>query len=123
MDDQELTTELGIQDLTPEEQHNIIDALTMKIGEALAADLNEKQLEEFQAIIDGEDAVINDWLAANDPGYADTPAYQELAADSEGIPPEKLYAYSAWLQVNKPDFDDIVAQTKAEVKANLDLYR
>lgn len=123
MDDQELITELGIEELTAEEQHNVIDALTMKIGETLAADLSPIQLEEFQSVIDGDDAIITDWLAANDPEYATTPEYAALEEDSDGIPPEKLYAYTAWLQVNKPDFNDIVDELKADIKAHVDQYK
>lgn len=117
MDDQELIVELGIENLSPAQQAEVIDELTMKIGEALAADLTEKQLEEFQAIIDGDDEVINAWLAENDPDYTTSEVYQELVEDADDVAPEKMYAYTAWIGVNKPDFQDTVERAKADIKA------
>jgi len=122
-EDQELISELGIENLSEVEQGHVVDALTMKIGEALAAELSEKQLEEFQAIIDGDDDIINNWLAENEPDYKDNPAYEVFVDEGEGVPAEKMYAYTAWLGVNKPDFQDIVAEMKADIKANVDQYK
>jgi len=122
-DDQQLIEELGIEGLSAEEKTNVIDNLTMKIGESLAADLSEAQLQEFQAIIDGDTDIITAWLLNNAPDYKTTPEYEALAEDEGDVPADKLYAYTAWINVNKPDFQDIVEQTKAEVKANVDQYK
>lgn len=126
-DDTELIQELGIEQLTPEQQHNIIDELNMQVGEAMAEKLTADQLEEFQQIIDGNSDVITAWLEANDPDYRETEAYKQIAQDTEQgddpISADKIYAYLAWVEVNNPALDETVAKIKTHIKANIDSYK
>lgn len=122
MDD--LIIELGLEALSPEQQQRIVDELNMRVGEAIMSGLNEDQVSEYEAIINGNQEVITSWLAANDPGYADTIAYQQLAegfeSDPDKVPADKAYAAMAWIEKNNPNLGETVAGIKAEIKANLD---
>ena len=122
MDDQQLISDLGIEDLSPEQQRQILEQLTMKIGEALAADLSEAQLQEFQGIIDEDTGVIEHFLQTNAPNYKETPLYEEISKDNGGVSVDKLYAYSVWLAINKPDYQQTVERIKADVKASIDQH-
>jgi hypothetical protein len=122
MNDQ-LITELGIENLTAEEQQHTIDELNMRVGEAIISGLSEQQVSEYEAIINGNKEVITSWLQTNDPAYADTIAYQQLAEgfedDPEKVPADKVYASMAWIEKNNPSFGETVARIKQELKDSL----
>jgi len=126
-EDDQLIAELEIQNLTLEEQQNVLDELRMQIGEALASGYTDEQMAEYQAIIDDDHEVINAWLIANAPDYKSTTAYQQLAegydSDPDKVSPDKVYAYMAWVEKNSPELAETVARIKADVKANIDSYK
>ena len=126
-EDEQLIAELEIQNLTPEEQQNVLNGLRMEIGEALVSGFDDAQLAEYQAIIDDDTEVINKWLAQNVPDYKSTVAYQQLAEgydlDPDKVSPDKVYAYMAWVEKNSPELAETVARIKAEIKANIDSYK
>jgi hypothetical protein len=120
---EDLIIELGIEGFEPEKQERIIDELNMRVGEAIINGLSEAQVGEYEAIINGDQAVIDAWLANNDPGYADTIAYQQLAEgvenDPDKVPADKVYTSMAWIEKNSPNLSETVATIKADLKANL----
>ena len=120
---EDLITELGLEHLTPAQQESVIEELNMRVGQALVADLSEAQISEYEQIINGEQDVITNWLTANDPGYADTIAYQQLDQDDdedpEKVPADKVYASMAWVEKNNPNFAEVVATIKADLKAKI----
>jgi len=124
MDD--IISELGIETLEPAKQQRIIDELNMRVGEAVLGHLTEDQVREYEAIINGDQAVITSWLQANDPGYADTIAYQQLAegyeTDPDKVPADKVYASMAWIEKNNPNLGKVVAEIKEDIKKNLDKF-
>jgi len=124
MDD--IISELGIEALEPAKQQRIIDELNMRVGEAVLGHLSEEQVREYEAIINGDQEVITSWLQANDPGYADTIAYQQLAegyeTDPDKVPADKVYASMAWIEKNNPNLGKVVAEIKEDIKKNLDKF-
>lgn len=124
MNTDELIVELGIENLTTQEQQRVLDELNMRVGEAMLAGLSEDQINEYEAIINGHQDVINSWLETNDPGYADTIAYQQLAegidqADPQTVHADKAYASMAWVEKNNPHLGQTVVRIKDELKATL----
>lgn len=123
MNNDELITELGIENYSPEDQQRALDELNMLVGEAMLGHLSEEQVDEYEAIINGDQEVITSWLAENDPRYAETVAYQELAEgyedDPDKVPADKVYASMAWIEKNNPNLNETVAMIKATLKANL----
>lgn len=124
MNSDELITELGIESYTPEEQQRVLDELNMLVGEAMLGHLSEEQVTEYEAIINGNQEVITNWLTENDPLYQDSIAYQELAVgfedDPDQVPADKVYASMAWIEKNNPNLNETVSMIKATLKANLD---
>lgn len=121
--DEDLITELGLEHLTTDQQQDIIDELSVRIGQELLGQLTQTQIDEYEAIINGEQPVIDAWLAANDPEYKETVAYQELSVgydeDPEKVPADKVYASMAWVEKNSPQLAETVATIKADIKARV----
>ena len=124
IDKAQLLTDLGLDRFSPEEQDRIYEDFTYELGAAISDGLSDEQLEEFTQIINGNDDVIQPWLADHMPAYREDPSFQELQVgydeDPEKVSPEKVFASIAWVRVNRPDFESIVARTKREFKAQLD---
>lgn len=122
LDTQQIIEALGIQDLSANEQEELVSEYYVRLGEAMSEGRTEGQLNEFQAIIDGNQHVIDAWLAQHRPGYADDDAYKLLLDvatrdNPEGVQPDKMYASAAWVQENIPDLSEIIKRITEELKA------
>jgi hypothetical protein len=126
LDDQFLA-DIGLADM-PEEQkkpflQHIYDELELRVGTRLSDGMSDTQLEEFESIIDHKDDVITSWLATNAPSYQTDEAFgrmqqvTKLAADDRNLRDE--YAATKWLEVNRPDYRDVVAKTLEELKQEI----
>jgi len=117
----------------PEEQkkpflQHVYDQLEQRVGIKLSEGMSDAQLEEFEAIIDRKDEVVKPWLEAHTPQYQADELFTKLQgatklpADSSALRAE--YAATKWLEVNRPDYRDVVAATleslKQEISSNKD---
>lgn len=122
-DREQLIEQLGIQAWPEDKQDQAVEVAIYKIGEATTSQLTEQQFNEYQAIVDDDQSVIDSWLAANVPDYKDSPVYQELEAgyneDPEKNNPAKLFASVAWIQVNVPNVQDLIAKALEEYRQEL----
>lgn len=127
MNTDDLIEELGLSKLTKQHQQRVLDELDMRVGEAMLSTLKADQIHEYEAIINGHQEVITTWLAENDPHYADTVAYQQLAQgfedDPEKVPADKVYASMAWIEKNNPNLSQMVDTIKADIKAHVSDYK
>jgi len=116
--------ELNLTGFKPEEQDAIYEDFTYELGAAISDGLSDEQMEEFTQIINANEEVITPWLAAHAPDYREDPSFKELQIgydeDPEKISPEKVFASIAWVRVNRPDFEQIVARVKREFRQQLD---
>jgi len=130
LDDQFLT-DIGLADL-PEEQRkpflqHVYDQLEYRVGVRLSEGMTDAQLEEFEAIIDRKEDVVSNWIQTNAPGYAAEEVFQKiqqasgLAANNPVLKAE--YAATKWLEVNRPDYRDVVAKTLDELKTEINSNR
>lgn len=122
-DEQQIIDALGIADWPEEKRKPAVIEATMRIGTALLGSLNEQQDNEYTAIINDDQAVIDAWLEQNVPDYKQNPAYQEMEATYESDPehnnPAKLFATIAWMQTNIPDLQERIEKTLADYKQEL----
>lgn len=130
--DDKFLEDIGLADL-PEEQkkpflQHIYDELELRVGTKLSDGMSDEQLEEFESIIDRKDENINSWLAKNSPDYHNDEMFIKLK-DSAGLdvndPALKAeYAATKWLEVNRPDYKNVVAgvldDLKQEITGNRD---
>lgn len=130
LDDQFLN-DIGLAGLPDEQKkpflQHVYDQLEYRVGVRLSEGMTDAQLEEFEAIIDRKDDVVNNWISTNAPGYAAEEVFQKiqqasgLAADNPALKAE--YAATKWLEVNRPDYRDVVAKTLDELKTEINSNR
>jgi flagellar basal body rod protein FlgB len=126
LDDQFLM-DIGLADLPDDQKkpflQHVYDQLEYRVGVRLSEGMTDTQLEQFEAIIDRNEVVVNNWIQANAPGYAAEEVFQKiqttsgLAADNPALKAE--YAATKWLEVNRPDYRDVVALTLDELKTEI----
>jgi hypothetical protein len=122
--DEKFLEEIGLNAL-PEEQkkpflQHIYDELELRVGTKLSEGMTDEQLEEFESIIDRNDSVVNQWLVNNVPNYMGDDAFKQLLSatglSSEDINAKAEYAATKWLEINRPNYRDVVAQVLDELK-------
>lgn len=121
--DEQIIEQLGIGDWPEEKQREVLEIATVRFGNAITDSLTEQQFNEYKAIVDDNQEVIDAWLDQNVPDYKESPVYKEIEggydADPEKNSPAKLFASIAWIQVNVPNVQDIIAKALDEYKKEL----
>lgn len=126
LDDQFLK-DIGL-DALPEEQkkpflQHIYSELELRVGTRLSDGLSDAQLEEFEKIIDRDQEKIQSWLVEHAPTYMNEEAFGKLqqATGLEPNDPRLIAEYTAtkWLEVNRPDYRQVVAQVLDELKREI----
>jgi hypothetical protein len=126
LDDQFLS-DIGLAEL-PEDQkkpflQHIYDQLEYRVGVSLSEGMSDAQLEEFEAIIDKKQEVVDAWIVQYAPGYASdelfTKIQQATGLDANNPAIKSEYAATKWLEVNRPDYRDVVAATLEGLKQEI----
>ena len=119
--DEELLEKIGAADAPEDEQRLLLEQLQTYIGEAISNTLSEQQLNEYQAIIDDDEDVIDAWLDAHVPDYKNAVLYQEFEQGTEQDPernsPKKLFASLAWVEVHVPNLQAIIDEVVESFRA------
>ena len=131
--DEKFLEEIGLNEL-PEEQkkpflQHIYDELELRVGTKLSEGMSDDQLSEFESIIDRKDEIVVAWLAKfapdykNDSGFSQLQKATGLNENDPGLRAE--YAATKWLEVNRPDYRNVVSEVleglKKEVIASRDV--
>ncbi|MBN9398305.1 hypothetical protein BGO18_01005 [Candidatus Saccharibacteria bacterium 47-87] len=126
LDDQFLQ-DIGLAEL-PEEQRkpflqHVYDQLEYRVGVRLSEGMSDAQLEEFEAIIDKKPEVVDAWVAQYAPAYQSDELFTKIQTASGLATEDPLvkseYAATKWLEVNRPDYRDVVAKTLEELKQEI----
>lgn len=134
--DDNFLKDLGL-DTLPDDQkqaflQHIYDELELRVGARLAEGLGDEQLEEFESLIARDEQgnpdrqTIADWLVANLPDFQSREDFQKFVAatgsTADDIVVQSEYAATKWLEINRPDYRQVVAevldQLKSEIVAN-----
>lgn len=116
----------------PEEQkkpflQHVYDQLEMRVGASLSEGMSDQQLDQFEAIIDRRDEIVTPWLQQNAPNYQSEEVFLRLQQsmqqpiDSPALRAE--YAATKWLEVNRPDYRDVVARTLESLRQEISQNR
>ena len=125
--DEQFLKDIGLDGL-PEEQkkpflQHIYSELELRVGTRLSDGLSDAQLEEFEKIIDRDQEKIQNWLAEHAPTYMDDEAFKKLqqATGIDASDPRLVAEYTAtkWLEVNRPDYRQVVATVLDELKREI----
>lgn len=125
--DDKFLQDLGL-DQMPEEQKqaflkHIYEELEIRVGTKLSDGLSDEQLDEFEGIIDRKEEAVTSWLAAHTPNYQADEVFVRLqqstglGADDPRLKAE--FAATKWLEVNRPDYRNVVAQVLEELKQEI----
>jgi Protein of unknown function (DUF5663) len=125
--DDKFLADVGLNDL-PEDQRkaflqHIYDELELRVGTRLSDGMSDDQLEQFESIIDRKDDVISAWLAQHAPQYHNEEAFFRiqkatgLDVNDPGLRAE--YTATKWLEINRPDYRDVVAAVLDDLKKEI----
>lgn len=125
--DDKFLADIGLADMPEGEKkpflQHIYDELELRVGTRLSQGMTDEQLEEFEAIIDHKDEVIAPWIAANAPQYQSEEVFVRMQQATGLTPDDKRlrdeYAATKWLEINRPDYRDVVAATLEELKQEI----
>lgn len=130
--DDKFLADIGLSDMADDQKQaflqHIYEELELRVGTKLSDGLDDQQLEEFEKIIDKDQAVIDSWLGAHVQDYQNDEIFkrmqQALRLDPSDPNLKSEYVATKWLEVNRPDYRDVVKQVldelKAEIMANKD---
>lgn len=126
LDDQFLK-DLGLDQMPDEQKQaflaHIYNELELRVGVRLSEGLSDGQLAEFESFVDRDDEKVRAWVMENTPDYINDTAYQQLKTNApEGTDDATLlaeYASLKWLNVNRPNYRDVVAQVLGELKQEI----
>ena len=125
--DETFLQELGLENLPAEQRAAFLEqvyaSLTERVGERLSSGMSDEQLVEFEAIIDRQEPELTTWLQTNVHEYAQDPQLMRLV-EASNLPPDDSnlkaeFAATKWLELNRPDYRDVVTQTMAELRQEI----
>jgi len=122
--DEKFLESIGLNEL-PEEQkkpflQHIYNELELRVGTKLSEGMSDSQLEEFESIIDRKKEIIDSWIVKNVPDYQGDENFNKLQK-STGLDVNDSnliaeFAATKWLEINRPDYRDVVSQVLEELK-------
>ncbi len=125
--DDKFLEDVGLAQLPPEQKQAFLEqvysSLEERVGVRLSEGLTDAQLEEFEGIIDRKPEKVNTWLATYAPQYTADPVFQRIqqATGLQAGDPALLAEFAAtkWLEVNRPNYREVVAQVMTELKSEI----
>jgi hypothetical protein len=103
-------------------QH-VYEELELRVGTRLSDGMSDAQLQEFEAIIDRKMDIVDAWLTRFSPNYMAESAFirlqqaTRLPATDPSLKAE--FAATKWLEYNRPNYRDVVAQVLEELKREI----
>lgn len=125
--DDKFLADIGLDTLPAEQKQaflqHIYEELELRVGTKLSDGLSDQQLEEFEKIIDRDQGVIDSWLSAHVQDYMTDQIFQRmqhaLKLDPSDPALKAEYVATKWLEVNRPDYRDVVKQVLDELKTEI----
>ena len=122
--DDKFLDDIGLNDLPDDQKKSflqyIYDELELRVGTKLSDGMSDEQLEEFESIIDRKDEIIVTWLNENAPNYHNDDGFMKLqTATGFDVNDPNLrseYAATKWLEINRPDYKDVVSGVLNDLK-------
>lgn len=130
--DDKFLADIGLNDLPDDQKkaflQHIYEELELRVGTRLSDGLSDQQLEEFEKIIDRDQVTIDTWLAAHVQDYTNDQVFIRMQQALNRDPADPVlraeYVATKWLEVNRPDYRDVVKvvldELKSEIMANKD---
>jgi hypothetical protein len=125
--DEKFLADIGLNDLPDDQKQaflqHIYSELELRVGTKLSDGLTDQQLEQFEKIIDRDQATIDAWVAQYAPGYQSDDIFTRMQQATNLDPSDPglraEYVATKWLEVNRPDYRQVVAQVLEELKREI----
>lgn len=125
--DDKFLADIGLDSLPDDQKQaflqHIYEELELRVGTKLSDGLSDAQLEEFEKIIDRDQATIDGWLAAHVQNYTTDQIFQRMQQALKLDPADPTlkaeYVATKWLEVNRPDYRDVVKQVLEELMGEI----
>ena len=122
---------IDIDRMSPEEaavfKQHVQEELEARVGERITDGFSNEKLEEFEKIIDDVPGFVDNWLMINVPDFRSNRAFNALVQQNGGQENRQTIAEFAsmkWLEINRPDFNQITTivmkEMQDELRANID---
>lgn len=128
--DEQFLIDVGLSEMPEEEKkpflQHIYEELELRVGTRLSEGLTEAQLDEFESFVEGDAEKVQAWLSRYEPNYLEQPAYIALQQKAVGIDAARLaseYASLRWLEINRPNYREVVSSVMDELKGELTANR
>lgn len=103
-------------------QH-IYQELELRVGTRLSEGMTDEQLGQFESIIDRKMDVVEPWLMQYVPNYTADPAFLQMQQVTNLTPDDPAlkaeFASTKWLELNRPNYRDVVKQVLEDLKQEL----
>lgn len=122
---------ISIERMSPEEaavfKQHVQEELEARIGERIMDGFSSEKLEEFEQIMDDAPGFVDNWLRLNVPDFRNDKTFAALVQNNNGQETRQViseFASLKWLEINRPDFNQIsmlvIKEMQDELKANID---
>ena len=129
--DEKFFEEIGVNRMPENEREefkkHIQEEVEVRVGERISDGIPVEKLDEFEMIVDGDSDFVQSWILSHAADYKNDPIYQAFLVQNGGQESAEItneFAAMKWLQLNRPDFTQIVAvamdEMKGELRANID---
>lgn len=125
--DDKFLEDIGLTTLPDDQKQaflqHIYEELEMRVGTKLSDGLSDDQLEEFEKIIDRDQGTIDVWITQYAPNYQSDSVFtrmqQSLKLDANDPSLRAEFVATKWLEINRPDYRQVVAQVLSELKEEI----
>lgn len=125
--DDKFLADIGLNDLPDDQKQpflqHIYEELELRVGTRLSDGLSDAQLEQFEKIIDRDQATIDGWIQQFVPNYTQDQVFQRMQQATNLDPNDPNlkaeFVATKWLEVNRPDYRQVVAQVLDELKKEI----
>ena len=125
--DDKFLTDIGLTNLPDDQKQaflqHIYEELELRVGTRLSDGLSDAQLEQFEKVIDRDQATIESWIAQYAPNYHSDEIFTRMQQATQLDPNDPNlkaeYVATKWLEVNRPDYRQVVAQVLDELKREI----
>ena len=123
--DDNFLQEVGLEALPQNQRQAFLEqvysSLEGRVGVQLSEGLSDNQLDEFESIIDRNEDSVRQWLKVHVPDFQNDPIFAGLLRQNPNLQPDNIalqseYAATKWLEVNRPDYRDVVARVMQDLK-------
>lgn len=119
--------EIGLGALPPQEKQAFLEYLysevELRVGDALSKDMTPEQVVEFKKIADKDSSFIVNWLSAFVPMYHSDTLFEKMQKNTGyDVADTRLlseYAATKWLELNRPDYAQIVADVVSKIRQEI----